>query len=221
MSIVLTQLATRVRKSGVPDYNDGTEMPIAITRTGAALFQETGSKYQESSRLGQLYAKTTDAVATIAAALPTTTAAHTLWNGNGVGGKSLVLEAVAWNCTGTSGGAADMFAILGMLDTTSNATVPTTSDTATAISSLNGGTYSGNVKSCHTVTVVDKGWFFLGNHVATGALTATKGAQVYVPIEGMIIVRPTHQFCISIAGVGTTAVGRATFYWKEVQLDNQ
>jgi hypothetical protein len=215
------EIPTKVRKTGVPDYNDGAEASIALTRTGSVIVQEAGSKYQESARLNQLYAKTTDAVATIAAALPTTTAAHTLWNGNGVGGKSLVLEAIAWNCTGTSSGAADMFAAMGMLDTTANATVPTTSDTATAISSLNGGTYAGGAKSAHTVTVVDKGWFFLGNNVSSGALTATKGTQLYVPIEGMIIVRPTHQFCLTIAGVSTTAVGRATFYFKEVQIENQ
>ena len=220
MSIILTQSATRVRGTGEPSYSDLQEASMALSKSGNLYVQDGAPKYQEMSRLGQLWAKTTDNVATIAAALPTTTAAHTFWNGNGVGGKSAVIISLSWTCL-TTGAAADAFNFWLMVDRTADATQAATADTATAVSSLSGqGAYAGGIVSSHTVTVANHGWFTLGRH-SDAFLTATKSTTMSIPIDGMIIIRPTHALCVSIGGVGTTAAGECSLIWREVQLDMQ
>jgi len=221
MSIILTQSATRVRGTGEANYSDGQEASMALSKAGNLYIQQGASEYEEAARLGQLWAKTSDSAACIAAALPTTSAAHTFWNGNGVGGKSAVVEAIAWTCL-TTEAAITMFNVWAMLDVSADVTQAATADTAVKVSSLSGaGTYSGGIVSSHTVTVVNGGWFPLGPHIVTTSLTATKGATLFVPVKGMIIIRPTHALAISIGGLSTTAAGMVTLFWREKQLDMQ
>ena len=196
-------------------------MPVSITRDGSILNVPSASVYEEAARLGQLWAKTSDSAACIAAALPTTSAAHTFWNGNAVGGKSAVVEAVAWTCL-TTEAAATMFNIWAMLDVSADTAQAATADTATKVSSLSGiTTYTGGITSSHTVTVVNGGWFPLGTHIWSAALTATKGATIFVPINGMIVIRPGHALAISIGCVDTIAAGMTTLFWREKQLTMQ
>ena len=73
--------------------------------------------YGELTRRGTTFGKLTDAVAAIATAIPTTTAAHTLWNGEPIGGKCYIIDSLTWYCI-TSTGAASSFGMLACLNPT-------------------------------------------------------------------------------------------------------
>ncbi len=221
MSINMT-LKAWCRQLGIVSYSEGDNGALHVNPRGD-LITAQGSAYRaEGTRLGLRYGKLTDAVATIATAVPTTTAAHTLWNGEAAGGKSYVLESVTWLSI-TSAAAASGFGLVGCLNVLPLTAQPSTADTLTKVTSMNGKVYGGRAKSSKTVTVVDDGWwplpitttFTLGTGTVSGSLI------MHAPIDGGVIIPPGCVFGASALSVGTTATGNMFFVWREEQIYNQ
>lgn len=177
----------------------------------------------ELTRIGGSYVIRTPEVACVTA-VPTTTAPFAFWNGEAQpsatfptspGGLVYVIDAIGWLCT-TSAGAASMFQLLALIPKLPTAAQPDTAGTL-VIDGLSGQPYAGLAKVSATVTVVDDGWFSLGNKIET-PLTATGGAGLEVPAEGGIIIPPGHLLALAILAVNTTAKGKFMIRYHEVEL---
>lgn len=176
--------------------------------------------YVLQARSGQMFGKLTDPVATIATAIPTTTAAHVLYNGEPLGGKEYELLSVTW-VGATSAGAATALGLLGCLNVIALTAQPATADTLTKVTSMNGKVYAGSASTSHTVTVVDDGWWPLPIQSAfPGAGTVTGGLILTAELKGHVIIPPKCVFCVSATSVGTTQTGSVFFRWVERKMTN-
>jgi hypothetical protein len=205
-----------VRSTTIPAFGQGTMNPIMTTERGELLIASGLPAIADLVRQGSSFVKITDAVVCLNAALPTTTAPHTLWNGEPAGGKTYIIERLNWTCT-TSAGAASRFSMCCMLNLLTATAAPATADTATTVNVLNGKTYGGKLVTSHTVTVVNDGWFTVGPTYET-ALTATKGAQLDVVLPIPVLLRPGGLFSVGVVAVNATAAGVLSIYGHEVQL---
>lgn len=221
MSISLA-LKAWVRQLGILNYAEGENGSLNVNARGDLLMAQASAYRAEGTRLGLRWGKLTDAVATIATAVPTTTAAHTLWNGEPAGGKSYVLESVTWLSI-TSAAAASGFGLVGCLNVLPLTAQPATADTLTKVTSMNGRVYPGRAKSSKTVTVVDDGWWPLPvqNAFTLGTGTVSGSLILHAPLDGGVIVPPGCVFGASALSVGTTATGNLFFCWREEQIYNQ
>jgi hypothetical protein len=192
----------------------GSDMRMLSEPTGEMLSAQSLPERAAIVRLGRSWVKCTDAVACVTA-IPTTTAPHTFWNADSR--RSMIIDRVSWQCS-TSAGAASMFSLLGMLNVLPVAAQPSTTDTATGITGLSGKANGSSVKSSHTVTVVNDQWFPLGQIGFPGALTATVGAQIDTAINGLIIVPPLSLLSFAVVAANTTAVGKISLFWHDVEL---
>lgn len=195
--------------------NEGQPNPAGVDPRGAVYVSQDLPERGELARLGGSVIMRTDEVACVTA-IPTTTAAHTLWNGESAGGKSLVIDKITWTCT-TSAAAASAFSLVAVVNKTSSATAPATADTQAQTVYTTGRGYAGKAKPSHTVTVVDDVWFPIGISFVT-ALTATVGSQLEANINGMIVLAPGYVMGVSCVAVNTTAKGKLAFWFHEVQI---
>ena len=202
-----------VRVTTIPAYAQGSSQALAMTERGELLIAEALPRLADVVRQGGSFYKVTDAVAAVTA-VPTTTAPHSLWNGESAGGPSYVVDRISWICT-TSNAAASRFTMVAMLNKAAVASQPATADTATTVSTLDGSDYTGKALSSHTVTVVNDNWFQLGPSVET-ALSATVGASLEA--ECLFIVKPGYLLNVAIVAQSTTALGKVAFRLHKVQL---
>ena len=216
-NFIVAQLPSRVR--GVrPEYGEGTDNALATTKGGELIVAEGLPKLTEIVRQGKsFYGKGVVTTATLNQTSPTTTAASTLWNGNGIGGPSFVLEGVGY-VTDVSGGAANLLTIYIEPSIALATTVPATLEVGIIRPLRLGGTYGGNAKISQTVTVTDNGWLPI-HTMDTAALTANKGIGNYIPLNGLFIIPPGYY--VALAACGTAATMEVGYYyvWHEVQLD--
>lgn len=196
--------------------NEGNPTILGVGPRGDALVSQDLPERSQIARLGSTVIMRTDSVACVTA-VPTTTAAHTLWNGETTGsGKAYVIDRITWVCL-TSAAAATNFSMQGVVNKTAAASVPATADTQAQTVYSTGRGYSGKARVSHTVTVVDDVWFPLGNTLVT-ALTTTIGHTLDVPINGEIILAPGYVMGVSIMAVNTTAKGTLCWWFHEVTL---
>src|SRR5579863_2577545 len=131
---------------------------------------------------------TADAVVPVAV-IPTTAANLQLYNNAPLGSNiQVVIDSVFAICK-TSSGAADFYSLLGQIVGPAVAAAP--SPYASIVSSLNGKgiNYNGVVlRGLSVTTALANQWFSLGNSVASGALTATVGLTLDVPVRGKIVI---------------------------------
>lgn len=203
-------LSRYIRRGGT-----GEEVSVKGNNRGDMSVIQGLPPYAELSRLGKGWqVMTTSAVACLIAR-PTTTALFTLWNGEEGGGPSYIIDRLfaqqlvsktaetrwgLWACSHKS------------------MTGPTADITAIKSMSCK-ATYGGAAVCDVGATVVNDGWFPVGNQQDTEPTGVLGGGQVSVPIEGRFIVPP--QCGISLHGVAATVdidlcVG---FAWFEVQID--
>ena len=219
MSVILTQTATKVRRSGAPSYADGQEASFALSEHGALLVQQALPPMTELVRLGKTYyGKGTTTTATLNQTIPTTTAAATLYNGNSAGGASYLVHGVGF-WTDVSGGAANLLTIYVEPSIVALATLPATSDTPVIRNCRFGaGVYGGSAGISHTVTVTDNGWLPIFT-MDTAALTANKGIGTFIPLNGLFVVAPGYYLAAAACGTAATAEVGYYFVWSEVQLN--
>ena len=216
---IAAELKAIVRSLGYKGYLDDSPYSLSINPAGDLLSAQGALPRTEGTRQGTSWVKLTDAVASIATAIPTTTAAHSLWNGN-VNGDSVVIDKLTWMNI-TSAGAATAFGMVCCLHPLAVATQPSTADTLTAVSSKNGRVYSGGVRTSKTVTVVDNGWWVAPIPTFTTAAGTVTGSLVLTAdFGGDVIVPPNCLFSVSICTVGTTVTGNLCFHFRQHPVKN-
>lgn len=195
----------------------GAQEQLALDPFGGLVVSQGLPPLAELVRQGQSWYKVTDAENCVTA-IPTTTAPHTFWNGNPTGGKSMVIDRLSWMCS-VSAAAASMFSMVGMVNRFPLSAQAATADTATGVQGLAGSPpYTGGAKTSHTVTVVNDGWLPLSETFHSGALTATVGISLVVPVEGRIVLPPGYALSLAVLAANTTAEGVVGFAWHEMQL---
>jgi hypothetical protein len=220
MSVVITKLATTVRKLVRAGYGDASEMPMHLT-PGGELITTQGLPYKtELVRQGNSWACTiaTGSAFVPVAAMPTTLTNLELYNGEPAGGKSYIIDTIS-TMNLTSEAEAGSITVVAQLIVVPSAAA--TDDANQLITSLSGKpTYAGFAKrqAAGTKATANK-WVILGsgNHYPATAI----GGGVTVDCKGLFIVRPGMTFGINAVfgkAAGTAIQG---ITWHEVQLENQ
>lgn len=209
-------LVGNIRSLVVPaNTNEAQAGNIGVDPRGAMYVSQDLPERAELTRLGSSVIWRTDEVACVTA-IPTTTAPHTLWNGEAAGGKCYVIDRLVWTCT-TSNAAASSFSLLAVVNKAAATSKPSTADTQAQTVYSTGKGYAGKAVSSHAVTVVDDVWFPVGPTFTT-ALTATVGSQVEAFINGSIILAPGYVMGVACVAQSTTGKGKLAIYFHEVQI---
>lgn len=160
-------------------------------------------------------AATATAIAPVAA-IPTTAAHFSLFNGEPLGGKSYIITALGVTTATTAG--ATM--IVQMLAHMSVGNAVGISGTAAQDPKPTDGLTSATRAQCKSaVTIIQSGiWHPVGPAINSAALTATIALGEWVNVRGLYIVPPAQIF--SLATLGSTTGGAMQLYvnWEEVQL---
>lgn len=123
---------------------------------------------------------------------PSTVAAFEIWNGNPVGGASLIVEDVfTFNLVAS--------AIQGTFSPWAMVTAPKSAPAAGAnvtINGANGNAYGGKVICGLGTTVVANGWRPVASSPAFGLGTATPGGAINQGQDGKFIVPPQCSLCL-------------------------
>jgi hypothetical protein len=204
-----------VRGLLVPNWPEGADSPMCINNRGDVSVVQSLPPAAELVRLGQSYFSLGTAVAPVAA-LPTTTAHLSLWNGEAQGGKCYVIDAIG-TMLNASAGAAINLGLAVQLNTTNPIANPAG---AVAIKSLSGkANYGGKGNSKASVTVTnDSAWHEVGTQLIC-ANTANITLSVEFNVYGRYIVPPQGMFSLaSLCNAAGTATAFPIVFWHEVQL---
>lgn len=182
---------------------------IALNPFGEQLVAGGLPPYTEMARKGRAWS--TMSVTAVAGLVvrPTTVCAFELFNGNGAGSYSLIIDRLFWfNLVSTA--AAEAFS--GWAQVTAAKTAPATASLAVRGSS--GKAYQGGVVNAIGTTVVDSGWFPWGNTfgLVSGGVTPLGGIEARV--EGRLIVPPSCSLCLHVVSslVGQTFTQGVSWY---------
>lgn len=151
-------------------------------------------------------------------ALPTTTAALSLYNNEPDGGKSYIVFAV-----GTSQVAApaalDTFSLVHCINMDKPGTLPTQDIARTSVKGLKArqGPYQGNAIIDLAATVTDDLWKAVGSSQNTAVASAT-GAALEVLHTIPVILPPGGMYSLQITATSTSVTGRSYFKWAELYL---
>lgn len=164
-------------------------------------------------------AGTATAVAPVAA-IPTTAAHFSLWNGESVGGKTYTINGLSWTTTTTAG--ATM--IIQLLAHLLPGLQPVVAGTAAKGPLSTDGIYGGSKAVCASAVTLTASqaagalWHAVGPSTNTAALTATIGNGQWVNTRGLY--RLTPGAILSLATLGSTAAGacQLTIQWEEEQV---
>jgi hypothetical protein len=161
-------------------------------------------------------ARTLTAVAPVAA-IPTTAAHFSLWNGEPAGGKIYRITAIGFTTTTTA--AATM--IMQQLAHCGQATRPVISGTAASGPiPTDGQVGASKAAVASAVTIVDSDgiWLPVGMAVNSAALTATIGLGVWTNVRGLYLVPPGAIFSLATLGSTTGGAVQSSICWEEEQL---
>ncbi len=151
------------------------------------------------------------------ATIPTTAALGTLWNGENGGGKVYIIDRVFAQLVATDTATKNRF---GMWVCNHIAmTAPTASITAFKNTRGDAGTPD-NARFGVGETVIDDGWFPVGNGILNEENQTDGGSQVDVPLFGRYVVQPQHGFSIHCVSNDTNITVRVgvSFYVLDIDL---
>lgn len=203
-------------------YTSDGEQEAALNTQGAQLFAQSLPDYTEISRMGNsAFVIGGTAVAPVAA-VPTTAAHFTLWNGEQVGGKSYAIDYIGSIVT-TSAGAVIVLSLLVHNGSNQTTVKPTISNAATP-NGLNGSTYRGLAYGGGSGTIVQSSSWHPAPIVVPSVVcagTANIGLTVGGDVRGRYIVPPGAAFSMaSFCSSAGSATCQLFAIWHEVQIVN-
>ncbi len=140
---------------------------------------------------------------------PTTVCALELWNGNGLGSYSLIIDRLFWfNLVST----AVVEGFSGWAQVTSTKAAPATG--SLVVRGNTGKAYQGAVVNALGTTVVDSGWFPWGQAYNKAAGGVVPFGAISEKVEGRLIVPPQCSLCLHVVSslVGDTFTQGASWY---------
>ena len=191
---------------------DGVERPVESAEERSLLASLVLPPYTELTRRGNGWSVMNTSALAALVVRPSTVANLTLWNGEGSGGKSYIIDrAFAHNLVGVAGSSYGIWLCIhpaGMAAPTAD---------ITAIKGNSGKAYNGLAKVDTGATVNDNGWFPWGD--AGHAVTVTvPGGQVGVLVEGRLIVPPQGGISLQVVADAIGATFTPGFAWYEEKL---
>lgn len=215
---MLIKIAGRVRGLFAGNYPENREdEQFHVNNRGDQIVSQALPERTEIVRLGDSWQVMTSSAQAPLTALPTTTGALNLWNGEGANGKSYIIDRVQVSEIVVDATQSNMTAVFACLV---RPPVATPTDAALTIRSLSGRTYGGRARTTAAASVTNDGWFPIGTSAPVAAAAAGSAWKVTdIPINGLYIVPPGGQFCVAAAKVAATA-GQCHFsiVWHEAQL---
>lgn len=216
---MLIKIAGRVRGLFAGNYPENREdEQFHLNNRGDQLVAQGLPERTEIVRLGDSWQTMLASGVAPLTAVPTTTAALVLWNGEGANGKSYVIDSV-FNTEGvvdaTQSNMASLMVMVG------RPPVATPTDAALAIRSLSGrNAYSGRARTVVGGTVINDGWFPAGTSAPSAAAAAGSAWKTLDwNLNGLYIIPPGGSFNLHAVKVAATAaqcfIG---VRWHEVQL---
>lgn len=205
-------------------YNNSAsqESQLVSNPRGDLLVSQSLPPYAELVRLGNTWTMRTATASAFnaVAALPTTLAATTLYNGEASGGKSYVIHS-AFCTTIVTAAAATQYSLIAQVTPSALgiSTAPTHSATTTLLTSRSGKTgYTGLARRAINVTTAfTDGWEVIGT--TQGGAAANVGLGVYADLGGSFVILPGGSFLLNVvAGTVNTAGMIVGCCWSEVQL---
>jgi len=208
-----------VRKFTVPDYADGDEQELGINNRGENLIVQALPELTELVRLGGSWQILSAATAALTA-VPSTTAGHSLWNGEPDNGKCYAIDSFGCVEVVTDATQQNSLALFAAMSV-GKITAPT--DAALVKASLSGR--SAGQTTARTVA----GATTLATDVWTPHEPSAPGATAFAggvwrvhetKVRGLYLVRPGGQFNIAVAKtVATASQIRYFVRWHEVQIN--
>ena len=206
----------------LPPNTSGAEMEASCTPFGDVMVSEGFPRYALQANMGNMVAAVTTTGVAGVTAVPTTTAAAQLYNGEGLGGKSYILTHIGFNLIVIDAAQSDCHALIACLQTSANilATgVPT--DATNTKRKLNCNAYGGNARISLSPTVVNNGWFSLGNSAIPAPVAAgSTFSQQEIAVEGGIVIPPGAGLGVQtlVAAAAAATQVTYTFRWIEMTL---
>ena len=216
---MLTKIAGRVRGLFAGNYPENREdEQFHLNSRGDQIVAQGLPERTEIVRLGDSWQVMTSSAQAPLTAVPTTTGALNLWNGEQANGKCYVIDRVQVSEIVVDATQSNMTAVFAQLV---RPPVATPTDAALTIRSLSGrNTYGGRARTTVAAAVTNDGWFPIGTSAPVAAAAAGSAWKVTdIPINGLYVVPPGAQFCVAAAKAAATA-GQCHFsiVWHEVQM---
>jgi hypothetical protein len=148
---------------------------------------------------------------------PSTVAAFEIWNGNNVGGRSLIIDRLFWfNLVSTN----VIEGFSGWAQVTAAKAAPAAGANVVA-RGYSGKAYSGSVIAALGTTVIDSGWFPWGQAISKGAGGVVPFGAITEKVEGRLIVPPQCALCLHVVSslVGETFTQGASWYEESITLE--
>jgi hypothetical protein len=203
-------------QGAVRNGNAIAQATVALNQLGELLVAAGLPPYTEMVRKGKAWATmSTSAVAGLVVR-PTTVAALELWNGNNVGGPSLIVDRLFYfNLVSTN--VVEGFS--GWAQVTASKAAPSSASLVTRGAS--GKPYNGSVVNAVGATVIDSGWFPWTQAYQKGAGGVVPFGAVVANVEGRLIVPPQCSLCLHVVSslVGQTFTQGASWFEEQIALE--
>ena len=193
---------------------NGEDKRPQVTDTGAQIVTNDLPPYAEITRQGEGYSViSTSAVAGLVVR-PSTVAKVTLYNGEGTGGKSLIIDrAFCFNLVGSGSSVYSLWLCVHQ----KGMTIPA-SDLAKGVTTNwkgnTGKQYNGSAIVDIGATVIDDGWYPWGQQATTVTVT-TPGGVICAEVGGRLIVPPTAAISVQVVADVTGATFTCGLSWYE------
>ncbi len=205
-------MQTKIRGKRIGGSNE--EVDIEATRDGALVVAQTLPSFTLLAAAGRGAWAQATAAAAGTTTIPTTTARGTLWNGYSA--RSLVIDRIFANSEAYDAGVNFFF-----LWVCVHALVTTAITGDIAIHGLRSGdvSYGGQALFDIDETVVDDGWFSVGNSIETKEGNAKGMSNIDYKMEGRIVLPPNGQLSIHVGCNDSNPTFQVGCSWYEVDLD--
>lgn len=191
----------------------------ALNAAGALRIVNTWPTLTELVKQGGTFGVLSAATAALTA-VPTTTAGHSLYNGESDGGKSYIIDSFGTVEIVIDATQANSIAIFALLNKGRQTAI---TDAGLTRASMSGEAYGGLARTAAGGTVVDEGWQPYGPATPVGgsALAGDIWRVTEARPDGLYLVKPGHLFSIACAKLAATASQIRYFIrWHEVQIDD-
>lgn len=199
----------------------GTDEQLVINSRGELAVAAGLSSGVELARMQQCYRCCQTTAVNVVAAIPTTTAMVSLWNGEPDNGKSYALHSVSAVIQASSFGGGFNFFLAGCLN---QREVANPAGALLTVRGTAGQRYLGKGVVALARTITNDGWFPLGNGLGGTQLTAAAYDMTSAVLtwwaDGAILIPPAFMFSIAVVCVasGALATVRSGLRWQEVRL---
>lgn len=193
------------------DEDSKTKYPLVTNPRGDLSIAQALPYKAEMARMRNSYmVRAAAAVSPLAAAMPTTGANLSMSNNEANDGKSYVIESIFFEQAAAAPAATPVgFAVM------INPPRPTAVAATLVAKGLAGNAYRGKGSFAVATTVVNDGWFPVGNSL----VTTYDGSQYLVNVDGLFIIPPGAKFSVVyLANTVTGITGFVGVKWHEIQL---